>query len=392
MRPLDLELLCTFVAVVDRQSFALAAEQVHRTQSAVTQQMARLEEQLGVALFQKVGRSKRLTPQGVRLLDYARRMLELNDEALQSLAAPDLRGPLRIGCIHDASEFLLPVLLARFSQLFPNVQVEVHPARTAHLLQALERGEIEIALVASPEGTEERAHPHVRLRTSPVVWMAASDYVLDASQPVPLVVPDEPSAYRAMAIAALDAHGIAWRIRHVSTSLAFSHLRAALRARLGVSVRIVDADPRAASARRGRRSAAAAADRARAGAARQARVAARADAVRVGRRGRAADRARPMRPAHSILTSTRRASALPPLPVAASGFFSSTLSSATPADFSASRTANARCLASSAFFVESPVASWKPLITALLPSATAFATSASAAEAPAARSALPLAK
>jgi DNA-binding transcriptional LysR family regulator len=83
----------------------------------------------------------------------------------------------------------------------------------------------------------------VRLRTSPVVWMAASDYVLDASQPVPLVVPDEPSAYRAMAIAALDAHGIAWRIRHVSTSLAFSHLRAALRARLGVSVRIIEMLP-----------------------------------------------------------------------------------------------------------------------------------------------------
>jgi DNA-binding transcriptional LysR family regulator len=240
MKPLDLELLRTFVAISNRESFANAAEQVHRTQSAVTQQMARLEEQLGVALFRKVGRSKQLTEPGVRLLDYARRLLTLNDEAMASLAAPDLRGPLRIGSIYDATEFLLPPLLARFSQLYPNLQIEVHTDRTAHLLQALKRDEIEIALVAQPEGSEESGHPGVRLRTSPMVWMAAVEYVHDRTQPVPLVVPDQPSAYRASALAALDAYGITSRIRHVSTSLAFNSLRAALRAGLGVTVRTIE--------------------------------------------------------------------------------------------------------------------------------------------------------
>jgi DNA-binding transcriptional LysR family regulator len=240
VRPLDLDVLRTFVAIVDQQSFALAAEQVHRTQSAVTQQMARLEEQLGVALFEKVGRSKRLTQQGVRLLEHARRLLAMNEEALQSLAASDLRGPLRIGSLHDATEFLLPPLLARFSQLYPNVQIEVHPERTIHLMQALKRGEVEIAILAMPEGEVDPAHPSKRLRTSPLVWLAAADYVHDASQPVPLVVPDEPSRFRATAIAALDAHRIPWRIRHVSTSLAFGSLRAALRAGLGVTVRVIE--------------------------------------------------------------------------------------------------------------------------------------------------------
>lgn len=240
MRPLDLDVLRTFVAVVDHQSFALAAEQVHRTQSAVTQQMARLEEQVGVTLFHKVGRSKRLTEHGVRLLDYARRLMALNDEALQSLAAPDLRGPLRVGSIHDAAEFLLPPLLTGFSQLYPNVQIEVHPARTVHLMQALKRGDIEIAIVAMPEGTVDTAHPSIRVRTSPLVWLAASDYVHDRAQSVPLVLPDEPSRYRATALAALDTHRIPWRIRHVSTSLAFGGVRAALRARLGVTVRVIE--------------------------------------------------------------------------------------------------------------------------------------------------------
>lgn len=240
MRPLDLELLRSFVAVADRESFARAAEQVHRTQSAITQQMSRLEEQLGVALFRKVGRSKRLTEHGVRLLDYARRLLALNDEAVESLAAPDLRGPLRIGSIYDATEFLLPPLLARFTTLYPNLQIEVHSDRTAHLMQALKRGEIEIALIGMPQGDADPAHPSVRLRSSPLVWMAGAKYLHDPAQPVPLVLPDEPSSYRAAALVALDAHGIRWRVRHVSTSLAFSSLRAALRAGLGITVRIIE--------------------------------------------------------------------------------------------------------------------------------------------------------
>ena len=240
MRALDLELLRSFVAVADRESFALAAEQVHRTQSAITQQMARLEEQLGVSLFRKVGRSKRLTEHGVRLLDYARRLLALNDEAVESLAAPDLRGPLRIGSIYDATEFLLPPLLARFTSLYPNLQIEVHTDRAAHLMQALKRGEIEIALTGFPPGHSDPAHPSVRLRSSPLVWIAAAKYVHDPAEPVPLVLPDEPSGYRNAALAALNAHGIRWRIRHVSTSLAFSSLHAALRAGLGITVRIIE--------------------------------------------------------------------------------------------------------------------------------------------------------
>lgn len=240
MRVLDLELLRSFVAVVDRESFARAAKQIHRTQSAVTQQMARLEEQLGVALFRKVGRSKRLTESGVRLLDYARRLLALNDEAIESLAASDLRGPLRLGSVHDATEFLLPPLLSRFSSLYPNLQVEIHIDRTAHLMQALKRGEIEIALVAWPEDRSDPAHPGVRLRTSPIAWVADARYVHDPAQPVSLVLPDEPSSYRATALAALDQYGIRWRLRHVSTSLAFSPMRAALRAGLGVTVRVIE--------------------------------------------------------------------------------------------------------------------------------------------------------
>src|SRR5215510_11138463 len=79
------------------------------------------------------------------------------------------------------------------------------------------------------------AHPSVRLRTSPMVWMAASEYIHDPSQPLPLMLPNEPSGYRTAALATLDAHRIPWRIRHVSTSIAFGGVRAALRAGLGIT-------------------------------------------------------------------------------------------------------------------------------------------------------------
>lgn len=240
MPALDPQLLRTFVAVAERASFSLAADEVHRTQAAVSQQMQRLETQIGVKLFLKAGRSKQLTAHGVRLLDYARRIIALNDEMFNSLAAPELRGPLRIGTPHDGSQFILPSLLTRFTQLYPNVQIEMHPDRSLYLLQALKRGDIEVTVAATAGGTPDPAHPSIRLRSSPITWLSAVDYAFNRSEPVPLVLPDEPSGYRRAAIEALDAQGIPWRLRHVVTSLAFEGLRAAVCAGLGITVRAIE--------------------------------------------------------------------------------------------------------------------------------------------------------
>jgi len=237
---LDLQLLRTFVAVAERASFSLAADDVHRTQSAVSQQMQRLETQIGASLFRKSGRTKQLTPHGVRLLEYARKMIALNDEMFNALAAPELRGPLRIGTMHDTSQFILPNLLTRFRQLDPNVQIEMHADRSAYLMQALKRGDIDITVSATPGEAPDPEHPSIKLRSSPMAWLCAADYVFDRGEPVNLVLPDEPSGYRRAAIEALDAHAIPWRLRHVVTSLAFESLRAAICAGLGITVRAIE--------------------------------------------------------------------------------------------------------------------------------------------------------
>ena len=86
---LDPDLLRTFVAIVDAGGFTQAARQVHRTQSAVSMQVRRLEETLDRPLFQRDGRGVQLSPDGEALLGYARRLLKLHDEAVAALTRPD---------------------------------------------------------------------------------------------------------------------------------------------------------------------------------------------------------------------------------------------------------------------------------------------------------------
>lgn len=231
---LDLELLRTFVAIVERESFAAAAESVHRTQSAVTQQMQRLEAQLGKTLFRKRGRAKRLTEDGLKLLEYSRRILALNDEACSAIAGSTLTGEVRLGAPADVADSMLPNLLQRFSKAFPSLRMTIHVGRSPFLVQAMKRGEVDMTV--SP-----REHPEFRritLRTSPTVWICAADYHYDRGQPLDLITADEPSLFRRMALEHLERAKVPWRVSYVSPTLA--GIRAAVRAGLGVTARSVE--------------------------------------------------------------------------------------------------------------------------------------------------------
>jgi DNA-binding transcriptional LysR family regulator len=234
MRNLDIELLRTFVAVVERGSFAGAAQAVLRSQSAVTQQMQRLEALLGKPLFRREGRSKTLSEDGNKLLDYARRLLALNDEAWGVITGAAVRGEIRLGAPHDAADTILPNLLAHFSRHFPELRITIHMGRSPHLLQSLLHGDIDLTVAA----LDAPGLRYATLRTSPIVWMCASDYRHDPGRPLPLIVADELSYFRRLAIEHLDRHGVPWRITYTSPSLA--GVRAAVKAGLGVTARSVE--------------------------------------------------------------------------------------------------------------------------------------------------------
>ena len=234
MDTLDLDALRTLVVIQEKDGFAAAAVHIGKTQSAVTQQMQRLESQLGRAIFERRGRQKRLTPLGLRLLDYARHLLAVNDEALRSLQQGSLEGVLRIGAPHDVADNMLPPLLAQVARVSPLLQIDIHVGRSPFLMESLHRGEIDMTISNRHDPTLEG----VVLRSSPTVWLCSASYVLDSAKPIPLVLADGPSLFRRLAQEALDDAGIRWSPSYTSSSLI--GIKAALRAGLGVTARGVE--------------------------------------------------------------------------------------------------------------------------------------------------------
>ena len=145
--PLDLDQLRTFIAVVDTGSFTRAAEDVFKTQSAVSMQVRRLEDRLGKELFERNGRSVKLTDDGARLLSYARRMLALSQETLTAFDEEHISGHVRIGLPDDYAERFLPEIMGRFVRTNPRVELQIACETTNSLVEHVEKGHLDVALV-----------------------------------------------------------------------------------------------------------------------------------------------------------------------------------------------------------------------------------------------------
>lgn len=234
MRHLDLALLRTFVAICDEKSFAKAALKVHKSQPAISQQMGRLESELQVQLFVKRGRRKQLTSAGVRLSEYARRLLALHDELWAALHDQELIGPVRIGAPADIADTVLPNILRFFARANPKLSMVIHVGRSPDLMDMLLAGELDLAI--STRETDE--YPHLILRSSPAVWIAASDYQLIEGEPLSLVLADEPSIFRYIALEALNREQWEYRESYVAPNLA--GIKAAVRAGLGITARSIE--------------------------------------------------------------------------------------------------------------------------------------------------------
>lgn len=231
---LDLDLLRTFVAVADLSTFAAAAAAVCRTQSAVSQQMQRLEQLVGKELFARHGRNKLLTEHGIQLLGYARKILRFNDEACTSLMFSPLKGQLTLGSSDESADTILPFLLNRISSAYPKLALDVRVKRHSVMGDMLRNKEVDLALTTHPlEGFASTV-----LRTSPTLWYCASEFTLRPEEPLPLVLLDDPSPFRDTIIKTLDAVGMPWRLAYVASTL--SAVRAAVKAGLGVTARPVE--------------------------------------------------------------------------------------------------------------------------------------------------------
>lgn len=227
---LEIPLLRTFIAVIDTGSITLAGRQVGRTQPAVTHQMHRLEKALGKPLFEADRRHLTLSPEGEILLAYARKLLGLNDEIRDRFRTPNIAGHVRLGVPDLYAAFLLPVVLSGFARAYPQVEIEMRCSRSIHLRAALEREEIDIALMTR----QSEFGGGITVREEPLIWVAARDIPVETRPTLPLALLPAGSLYRQHALEALGGVGRPWTITAVSDSIA--GLQAAVYAGLAVSI------------------------------------------------------------------------------------------------------------------------------------------------------------
>ena len=224
---LQIDFLRTFIAVADTKSFTRAGEQVNRSQSAVSMQVKRLEEEVGRPLFERIGKTAKLTSEGNVLIGYARRIVKEHDEAVRALTKPALKGNIRFSSPEHYTTGVLPTLLSRFAASYPDVTVEMRCENSEVIKKAIENGDLDIGLCTQiHEGGQVIHH-------DPVVWIAAPDFVFQKDNVIPVAAFEEDCIFRDWALKALEKAGLEYRIVYVSRSM--SGILDAVRAGLAIA-------------------------------------------------------------------------------------------------------------------------------------------------------------
>jgi DNA-binding transcriptional LysR family regulator len=228
---LDIDQLRTFLAIAELGSFTKAAEAVNKTQSAVSMQMKRLEDRLERAIFVKDGRQSRLSEDGHRLVEYAQRMIRLNDETMASFTASTTVGRVRLGLPDDYADRLLPQVLAAFARLNPAIEIAVQCQASSVTGEMIERGELDIAIVTSGDCVRM---PGEVIRREPLHWVAPAHHCLHCEEVVRLALGPTSCSWRTQAIALLDRINRRYCISYSSSSAAA--LSGAVQAGLAIAV------------------------------------------------------------------------------------------------------------------------------------------------------------
>ncbi|MEC9092540.1 MAG: LysR family transcriptional regulator [Planctomycetota bacterium] len=228
MTNLPIDVLRTFVTIVDNGGFTQAARVLRLTQPTISLQLKKLEQLVGAPVIDRTSRKQSLTAEGSALLEYARRILMLNDEAITYLFKPEVSGRLKIGIPHEFTMSILPQLVGSFSQAHPNIVIEVECELSKQLLSNSPEYDLVIALqdLGRTEG--------VLLRRESLAWFASLDFLVNDKGPLDIVAAPVPCIYRAHLQNALQKSGTQWNLRLTSSS--YDAACAAVQTGLGVTV------------------------------------------------------------------------------------------------------------------------------------------------------------
>jgi DNA-binding transcriptional LysR family regulator len=230
---LDMDALRTLLLTQQLGSLNRAAERIGRSQSAVSQQIRKLEEQVGQPLFRRQGRGLVLTESGDLILSYTRRILDLNDEAARAVRGASVAGAVRFGLPGDFAETWLPAALGQFKKTHPAVLIEIAVDRNGVLLERLDRGDLDLVLVMGNESRRDAEH----VATLQMAWIGPTGIDVRPHRDVPLdlALYNSPCFFRRAGIEALDKANISWRLAYTTSSL--HSLWAGVTAGLGVTLR-----------------------------------------------------------------------------------------------------------------------------------------------------------
>jgi len=237
MHDVDTSVLRTFLALAETGSFSRTGVLVGRSQSAVSEQIRKLEDMFGRVLLERTTRHVRLTAEGEKFLQHARAMVAQADAMLARFRAPDIEGEVRFGSPEDFASAYLPDILGVFAAAHPAVELHVTCQLTLPLVEDFEAGEQDLIIV---QQDPERRYPSSRpLWRERLVWVAAASLTpifSDATRgrPLPLVLSPSPCVYRNRATRTLEGAGVTWS--GVFTSPSFAGQAAAVRAGLGYAV------------------------------------------------------------------------------------------------------------------------------------------------------------
>ncbi len=212
-RNLDITALRSFVTVAETGGVTRAAGFLNLTQSAVSMQLKRLEDALGISLLDRSARRIALTAAGEQLLSYARRMLDLNDEAYARLTHQEFEGEIVMGVPHDIVYPAIPMVLQRFNTEFPRVKVQLISSYTLRLKQQFARGEVDIILTTE-NGCDQGGETLIEL---PLIWVGAPNGSAWRSRPLRLGFESD-CIFRAGVQSALDRHDVTWEMAIESDS------------------------------------------------------------------------------------------------------------------------------------------------------------------------------
>lgn len=227
---LDTTTLQCFLAVAETGSFTKAAEKLSRTQSAISQQVAKLEQLLGKLLLSR-GRQITLTADGEVFQRYARQIFALQNEALDYMKIPALAGEVRVGIPENFASAFLSDILAEFARMHPRVLLNIECDLTLNLFARFKRREFDVVLVKMnrPEDVTDGQE----VWSEPLQWVGDSA-LIDSNKPIPLVLAPEPCVYRAAAIRALNHEGRPWRL--IFSSPSYAGIITAVKAGMGVTI------------------------------------------------------------------------------------------------------------------------------------------------------------